>query len=67
MDGFHHDGLDLQPLPDLGSPLSTAQHDCAIETLTQSLAAAHVAHSMDPLDAALQAQLEAPLLHPFLP
>lgn len=34
--------------------------------LPQALAIAHVANGMDPLDAALQAQLEAPLLRPWL-
>jgi len=68
MDVFHPHGPDLDPSPYLGCPMDMdvgAPHG-AMDGLTQSLAIAHVAHGMDPLEAALQAQLEAPLLGPLL-
>lgn len=34
--------------------------------LTEALTAAHVSQGMDPLHAALEAQLQAPLIQPFL-
>ena len=33
---------------------------------TQAIAAAHIGHGMDPLEAVLQAELQAPLVNPWL-
>jgi len=33
---------------------------------TQAIAAAHIVHGMDPLQAVLQAELQAPLVNPWL-
>ena len=33
---------------------------------TQAITAAHIVHGMDPLQAALQAELQAPLVNPWL-
>ena len=33
---------------------------------TQAIAAAHIDHGMDPLQAVLQAELQAPLVNPWL-
>ena len=33
---------------------------------TQAIAAAHIVHGMDPLEAVLQAELQAPLVNPWL-
>lgn len=68
------EGLDPTSLdgfgPDLESPVLIQPLAMPCQTgdgLAEALAVAHVAHGMDPLDAALQAQLDAPLMKPFLP
>lgn len=66
MDVFHPHGLDHDPSLDAHCPMDVGAPHGAMDGLTQSLAIAHVAHGMDPLQAALQAQLEAPLLGPIL-
>ncbi|NDG74386.1 MAG: hypothetical protein EBX49_03420 [Synechococcaceae bacterium WB8_1B_136] len=41
--------------------------DCSCNSdLTEALTLAHVSQGMDPLQAALEAQLQAPLIEPFL-
>jgi hypothetical protein len=41
--------------------------DCSCTPdLTEALTLAHVSQGMDPLQAALEAQLQAPLIQPFL-
>ena len=66
MNGSEHYGLEPHSLAPLNSGVDAPHHGSALEALSQSLATAHVANGMDPLDAALQAQLEAPLVHPLL-
>jgi hypothetical protein len=58
-------GLDLTA----DSALGDLHTDCCdhSDSFSQSLIAAHIAHGMDPVQAALQARLDAPLIEPFLP
>ena len=63
MDGFDVPG---QPLADSGCMTSCHTGHLDEAGLSQALAIAHVAEGMDPLAAGLQAQLDAPLLQPFL-
>lgn len=54
------DATNVQPIFD-----PTHSYHCSSD-LTQALTAAHVSQGMDPLQAVLQAQLQAPLIEPFL-
>ena len=40
--------------------------DCLAPDLETMLAVSHISQGMDPLQAALESQLEAPLIEPFL-
>ena len=62
------DALDPTALSIHDSGCHTTGHSDLLHSgdLTHALAVAHVAHGMDPLSAGLQAQLDAPLLQPFL-
>lgn len=40
--------------------------DCLAPDLETMLTASHISQGMDPLQAALESQLEAPLIEPFL-
>ena len=64
----HPSGFDLDPQLDGTAALTPdglAHHGC-LQDLTQALALAHIAQGMDPTAAVLQAQLDAPLIQPFL-
>ncbi len=69
MDGFDLGDIDSRLDLTADSGLGDLLSDCCDRghNLTQSLITAHVANGMDPMQAALQAQLEAPLIEPFLP
>jgi hypothetical protein len=48
-------------------PTDALSHDISCTPdLTQSLTVGHVVHGMDPLQAVLEAQLQAPLIQPLL-
>jgi hypothetical protein len=64
--------MDAFDLHDPGLELGFETNHChepstgAEDHFSQVLTAAHIANGMDPLDAALQAQLDAPLIRPLL-
>jgi hypothetical protein len=48
-------------------PTDALSHDISCTPdLTQALTVGHVVHGMDPLQAVLEAQLQAPLIQPLL-
>ena len=51
---------DLNPMPDVSD-----QWHCSPD-LTQALTLAHVSQGMDPLQAAMEGHLQAPLIEPLL-
>jgi len=71
--GFDHGGFDTHGALGHGGALDSGCHclhdgiDCADhhDSLIESLTVAHVANGMDPLEAALQARLQAPLIQPL--
>lgn len=58
MDWFDHNAIDP-------SQSFTADFGCEPD-ITQALTVAHVVQGMDPLQAVLEAQLQAPLIQPLL-
>lgn len=72
MDSFEFGDIDngLDSGLDLNSEslLSHPQHDLCSDgnSFSDSLIAAHIAHGMDPVQAAMQARLDAPLIEPLI-
>jgi len=58
---LHTPGSDAL-FPDHQQIIATGCHP----DFTQAIAAAHIVHGMDPLQAVLQAELQAPLVNPWL-